>query len=205
MMFEFNPGAKVDTQKWAQVNAKLRSDLRELVSGSLDESVVVEYLNEMTLSLRTVENGKCDEMLFLMFDRPESMPADARVEFVYLPTYLAATIMMTAVYRYEGIRSDRAIMETLRKVLNATLGRNFLGAGYEDNKGLMNTLEIFAEGDTFAFVSEYPEFNGRFTVQLVEAVTFLETCLCTGKVVEPWSGEPYSKKATEVLNKIRKN
>lgn len=203
MMFEFNAGTKIDTQKWMRVNTKLRSDLLELVDGFVSEEEVLEYLKAMVAALRNVENGKCDDMLFLMFDEPNSMPADARVDFVYTPTYIAATIMMTAVYRYKKIQMDEEINETLKKVLNATTGRKFLGAGYETNGGLMDTLELFALGDTYKFVEKFPELNERFTLHIVEAVTFLETSLCTGKVVEPWSGDSYSERANQILTMIK--
>lgn len=204
MLFEFNPGTKVDTAKWMQTNLKLKRDLVELANGLVPENEIVEYVKSMKESLRLVENGKCENMQFLMFDEPSSMPADARVDFVYLPTYLAATIMMTAMCRYEIFESDEAFKKTLHEVLNATLGRKFLGAGYEENSGFMNTLEIFATGDTFDFVEKFPKLNERFTVQLVQAVTFLETALCTGEVVEPWSGDTYCKRANQVLKLIKK-
>ena len=187
MMFEFNSGTKVDTEKWMQINAKLKRDLTEIANGSVSEHEIVEYVKAMQTALRMLENGSCDDMLFLMFDEPNTMPSDARVNFVYTPTYLAATIMMTAVCRYEDFMLDEAFKKDLCKVLNATLGRKFLGSGYETYEGLMDTLVIFATGATFDFIERFPEFNVKFTIQLVEAVTFLETKLCTGEIVEPWS------------------
>lgn len=132
------------------------------------------------------------------------MPVDARVDFVYVPTYIAATMMMTAMCRYENIRSDENFKSILHKVLNAAIGRNFLGAGYDNEEGLMDTLEIFAAGDTFKFIKQFPELNRKFTRQLVQAVTFLETSICTGRVVNSWSGKPYIERENRVMDMIKK-
>ena len=97
-----------------------------------------------------------------MYDNPASMPADARVDFVYILTYIAATVMMTAACRYRSIRNDNKFRKTLCAFLNAAIGRDFKGAGYEDYTGLLDTLRIFAVGDTVRFIEEYPEINEAF-------------------------------------------
>lgn len=149
--------------------------------------------------------GKCEEMLFLMYDQPSTMPSDARVEFVYEPTYKAAVIMMTAYCRYEIIRSDEKISTSLEKVLNASVGRSFLGAGFERISGLLDTLEIFTKGDTFRFVECYLNMSKRFSNQLHEAITFLVTKVCLGEVRDEWSGEDvYSERAKKIIAEVQK-
>ena len=85
--------------EWYRINVKLENDLRKLATGQVAEEEVKEYIANMERELRPIENGRCQEMLFLMYDNPASMPADARVDFVYIPTYIAATMMMTATCR----------------------------------------------------------------------------------------------------------
>ena len=78
----------------------------------------------MIQALKPVKNIEYREILFLMIDDPSSICADERVQFVYIPTYLAATIMMTAVNRYESIARNGKFLYALKSILDAILGRD---------------------------------------------------------------------------------
>ena len=204
MKFEFKKGYEVGISVWNKTNEKMEQDLLELVKTDVPEAEVAAYLQDMFQTLECIENGKCDEMLFLMYDAPNTMPADARVDFVYRPTYLAATIMMTAYCRYNNLRSEKNFTTILSKVLNACLGRGFVGAGYESTSGLLDTLHVFAKGDTMRFIENYAEVNEKFVEQLNKAITHLETEICSGKVKNSWTGEDtYSKRGKEILAMIQ--
>ncbi len=200
MKFTFAKTTTVDTEAWSNSNDKLMQDLQELVSGTVAEDEIIAYLNDMTCALKPVEKDTCKGMLFLMYDAPSSMPSDARVEFVYRPTYLAATIMMTAMNRYERVAQNNDFRKTLSAILEATLGRSFAGAGYESTDGLMDTLEIFAMGDVAEFISRFPTMNESFVTQLQEALDYLKNKICTGEVKNAWSGEDtYSERGKKIL------
>lgn len=199
MKFEFTITNKVDTAAWRISNSKLEQDLNELTTGKVSEEEVTSYLMDMIQTLKPVDNNQHNDMLFLMYDAPSSMPADARVEYVYKPTYLAATILMTAMNRYNSIAANTAVRKTTHGVLEATMGRNFVGAGYDEYIGLLETLRIFAQGDTMEFIKKFPQINERFVSKLEEALTFLETEICTGKIKDVWSSEDYSDKGKKIL------
>lgn len=208
MKFEFITTNAVDTDAWNACTEKLEKDLHELVGGKISEEEAATYLLDMIRELRPVQRmelhaaDKSEDgngMLFLMYDDPASMPADARVEYVYKPTYIAATILMTALNRYSSIASDAMIQNVTRDVLNAALGRNFVGAGYDEYVGLIDTLRIFMQGDTAAFLKKYRNVNEVFACRLEETFSFLETEICTGKIKDAWSGKDYSEKGKEVL------
>lgn len=201
MKFDFNKGNSADINTWVKSNEKLEQNLLELAGGEVSESEVITYLGALCESLEVIENGKLGEMLFLKYDDPNTMPPDARVDFVYRPTYLAATIMMTAYCRYSVFRKDILFTGILKKVLNATLGRGFAGAYYESIEGLMDTLQIFAEGDVIRFIESYPDVNACFTRQLNETITYLETKICTGKVIDAWARkDTYSERGKEIMS-----
>ena len=149
----------VDLTIWNKNTIKLRDDLLELTNQNVPEAEVLKYLNDMIDKLRSVDRDSCRDMLFLMYDMPSSMPADSRVEYVYKPTYYAATIIMTAINRYEGIARNTQIINAASSILLATTARRFLGAGYDDNVGLLETLEIFAMGEVVDFIEKYPNIN----------------------------------------------
>lgn len=203
MKFEFTTTPTPNTTVWYESNAKLEQNLEDLVSGTVSEDDVRTYCLNMFKALRTVNNENCKEMLFLMYDNPSSMPADARVEFVYRPTYIAATIMMTAMNRFESLANDGTFRSNLYAILEAATGRNFLGAGYNDYVGLMNTLEIFATGDTMKFIRKYPDVNEHFVSALNEAIEFLEKDICSGNLRNMWSGESFIDRGKKILAMYR--
>lgn len=199
MKFTFTKTATINTEAWDKSNAKLEQDLNKLTSENLSESVIHTYIEDMCRALQTVDNDNCKGMLFLMYDAPVSMPADARVEYVYKPTYLAATIMMTAMNRYKNIADNSKIKATISAVLEASTGRNFCGSGYKSIDGMLDTLQIFADGDTMEFIRKFPNINKHFTIALKKALTVLETEICSGKIKDAWSGEDFSEKGKKIL------
>ena len=200
MKFEFVITTNVDTCAWSKGTRKLEQDLQEIMKGTVSEKEVVVYLNDMVQTLRPVKNGKCDNMLFLMYDDPSSMPADARVDFVYKPTYIASTIMMTAMNRFDSVAEDLLFQKVVNMLLEASLGRKFRGAGYDEYIGYIDTLKIFATGDTCEFIEKYPAINKNFARELKKAVRFLEEEICSGNIKDMWSGEPYTWRGREVLD-----
>ena len=129
MKFEFVAGRQTGIEEWNRINRKLENDLQMITEEEESEENIREYLTEMISCLQTVENGKCEEMLFLMFDKPASMPADVRVEYVYRPTYMATTMLMTAMNRFPLLHTDTKFRNVLYALMNASLARGFCGAG----------------------------------------------------------------------------
>lgn len=200
MKFEYTKTNTVNTEIWNACNKRLEQNLQELTSNNVPEAELKEYFEEMFKTLSNVKNDTGKEMLFLMYDEPASMPADARVEYVYKPTYLAATLMMTAMNRYDSFARNEIFKKTLCDVLEATTGRGFVGAGYDEYDGLIDTLQIFAMGDTIKFIEKHHTINEHFVSTLKNALDFLENKICTGEVKNPWSGEDYSDRGVQVLS-----
>ena len=197
MKFDFDGVWKGDFAAWYRCSEKLALDLGELTRGGLPEPQVREYLAGMIRQLRPVG----EKALFLMYDEPGSMPGDARVEFVYTPTYFAAVMLMTAMHRYPAIAGDETVQKAARDVLQAAMGRSFRGFGYGAEEGLLDTLELFARGDTVEFLHRYPEINPEFTIRFREALEYLEGEICTGRVTCAWTGRDYSERGKKVLER----
>ena len=191
-----------DIDIWIENNMKLQRDLTELVTENIDEDIVNTYIEDLIQALKLARSYECEGMLFLMAEEPSSLCADDRVQFVYIPTYFAATIMMTAVNRYESIARNGRILTALISVLNAASGRKFQGAGCESNEGILIALRIFAMGDTVEFINKYPALNERFVSEFKSTLNFIETEICTGKAVGAW-GTDLSEQGKEVLKMYR--
>ena len=202
MAFEFETGTGEDFELWEDTGARLLDDLREIAAGKMPESELEEYLQSLCGQL-TEAGSTYGTALYLQFTEPDSLTPDDTVDFVYRPTYIAAAILMTAYYRFESFRTP-AYAGILCGVLNAAMEREFTGAGYLRIPGLIDTLEIFAEGDTYKFIRKYPDVNPLFAEKLDEAVTILNDKICTGKIRNPWLDDDYVERGLEVRAKIRK-
>lgn len=96
MTFDFNTTIS-DIDIWVENNLKLETDLTELTTQNISEDIVDTYIEDLIQALEPAKSYECKGMLFLMVDEPSSLCADECVRFVYIPTYFAATIMMTAI------------------------------------------------------------------------------------------------------------
>ena len=70
MKFEFTTTATPNTSVWYESNARLEHNLKELVNDTVSEDTGRTYCLDMFKALRTVNNEKHKEMLFLMYDEP---------------------------------------------------------------------------------------------------------------------------------------
>lgn len=202
MKFEFNTERNHALSAWYESNKRLENNLREIADENVSEETIITYLKDMITHLSTIDNEKCEDMLFLKYGEPLGMPSDARVDFIFTPTYYAAAIMMIAYARYESIRNNKKFVNTIHKVLNASTGRDFMGRNYEENEGLLDTLEIFAKADVMGFVKKYPNLSDKFTAQVFKALDHLETEICMGLVKHPWSGEDKCSARGKVVYKM---
>lgn len=84
------------------------------------------------------------------------MPSDARVEFIYMPTYtLAAYLINCKMWLGDLFTKDEELEEGFKGILRACTGRNMTGHGYEELDGLVDALEIFLEAPLKAFLDKY--------------------------------------------------
>ena len=170
-----------DLKHWMKQTERLWNDLSEIAQGNISVNEAVAYAKDAMGSIEEYVNPRKEVMLFLMYAKPNTMPADARVRYVYKPTYIITSTLMTLAYRYEEVRKIAGFDDTLRSLMTSCIGRNFMGSGYDQYDGFLEAMRIFATGDAVLFVQKYPEFNETFTDQLDEALLFLEMDLCTGE------------------------
>ena len=80
---------------------------------------------------------------FINLSDSYEMPGDARVDFIYIPTTVACSI----VHLLTPSSNDPEATLFLKKTLPAAAGRNFRGSGYEANKYMTFIIELFAWGN----------------------------------------------------------
>ena len=172
---------KVNLGEFFAIRDKLREDLAELESGSVGEEEVRAYLATLLPQAKGLEHDP--SKAFFGLDDPNTMEADARVDFFYWPTYLAAGICMKALLLYPQIAEGEMLsggpepcsvpdaMDRIAACLRGCTGRGFSGAGFEGVSGRLEVMEHFVRLGTISFLQRYPdlcpEFGEKFRAVLL--------------------------------------
>lgn len=175
----------------------IKEDFDEMTGGNVLQKEAVEYVtNALSLARACHHDPK---YWFWMYDEPEKMPSDARVEYVYEPTYMMTGIVIYALTKYEAVKNIPGIFEILEKVLNGSMGRQFCGSGYDRTEGFLKAMKIFAVANVRGFIQEYAEMYPEFTEFFERMEKYLREEIVTGKVKAAWSGEDYVEEADEII------
>lgn len=193
---------KINCSELQEIVNKLEKDLDELSTGNVSEEELKEYVRELIKQGEPLAHNP--KMICWGLDKPENMPSDARVDFFYRPSYIAACILSNAYMIYPDIIDIKGFTVTFRGSLVTSIGRNFLGSGYDDFEGLIDTFTLFAKSDIFKFVEKNPEYCPEFTNQFILAINFLTEKLEKGKVIDPWTGEQMTKEIMRISEILRK-
>ena len=151
--------AQVNVRTFQVITEKLASDLALICRGEVSGDDILSYAETLISQAKPLK--KNPKMYFLGLDEPEKMPSDARVDFFYKPTYFGTAVVMKAAAMHpELLRGQDSVIHGL--LLGCT-GRGFKGHGFDDLKGLIETLKIFTEADCEGFLSKNPEECAEFT------------------------------------------
>ncbi len=196
----------INIKEWNVIREKLRTDLDELETGNVLECEVVHYLRDLLAQAEPLE--KNPQMRFFGFDKPEHMPSDARIEYYYWPTYLAAALTMKACLLYPGIiekvslPSGQSAENILRSVLLGCTGRGFRGHGFDNVRGLVEVTEFFIEHGARDYIEHFGNPCQEFTECLNQALLFLLNGVSRGSVAGDW-GDDYTDRACDILVKAK--
>lgn len=119
------------------------------------------------------------------------MPADARVDFAYFPTYIAVAWLILARQRHPDIlQQERRLDRAIKRGLRFATGRRLMGHGYDASRELLAAVRVLALGQVFSFVREKPEFAPQFMALIEEVEDRLVNHLPTET---GWSATPVSE------------
>lgn len=68
-------------------------------------------------------------------------------------------------------------------------GCGFMGHGYDDILGLVETMEVFAMADTMGFITRYPELCPEFTELYRETLSYIEERVANGTLAGAWGDD----------------
>ena len=173
---------------------KLEIDFHSICSGEVGKEDLRQYAETLVSSAKPLK--KNPQMLFLGLDEPERMPSDARVDFFYKPTYLGTAIMINTVLQMPDFLEDNE--KAVSGLLLACTGRGFKGHGFDDLKGMIETLRIFSEAGTADFIRKYADLCPKFTQLFTESIKQLQEMIEKNSVCNEW-GEDYREEAEQVI------
>ena len=114
------------------------------------------------------------ELAFWNYADANTMPADARCDYVYRPTYLMTLIMVNIINQNPEFMNIAQVKETLRYALNACTGRNLRGAGYEAYDGMCANVLLFLKNGIMRFMRDWPLFSVKFEAVFRNALNWIE-------------------------------
>ncbi len=139
-------------------------------------------------NFRTVIDFQDDDGSFTLFDSWK-VPADARVDFCYMPTYICSAILMKAYIGARRIFGPKE-MDALRSGLEACCARSLRGHGFEALKGQIEALKIFFDAGLREFIELYPGACPDFSVMILKITEEFKDMEVQAKFKGPW-GESY--------------
>ena len=126
------------------------------------------------------------------------IPSDARVDFCYVPTYIASAILMKAYLTYP---SSFTLKEkyALSAGLEASCAKKLMGHGFEGLKGQIEALGIFLKAGFGQFIDIYPDICPQFTAMIGQIISQYKDKQVKGDFLGPW-GESYEDEILKVLD-----
>jgi len=136
-------------------------------------------------------------------EHDDGMPADARVDFVFLPTYIAvATLTRVLVDDPTLAKSIPGLEDGLRRGMSFATHRRLEGHGYDATRGMIDAALIFAEGGVAEFLSDHPDFCPELLKVLRDLKQDLAKRISSGETAGVW-GEEYESDFLAVLETLR--
>ena len=185
---------QVSVKEFQNIVDKLESDFHSICSGEVRKEDLLRYAESLIFQAKPLK--KNPDMLFLGLDDPERMPSEARVDYFYKPTYLGTAVAVKAAQMMpEFLEGNRNVVCGL---LLACTGRGFKGHGFDDLKGMIETLKIFSEAGAADFIREYPDLCPKFTQLFTESIKQLQVMIEKNSVCNEW-GDDYREEAEQVI------
>ena len=202
---------KTNIVEFENIVGKMEYDLKRLITEEVSDLDVYYYIRGLLHAAKPLEHR--DDMYFLGLDDPASMPSDARVDYFYRPTYIAAAFIMKAILKYPELENVHEICwefadeivaeikEIFPKVLMGCTGRSFCGHGYGIIEQTIETVKFFIEAGAIEFVNKHPDMCPEFKELLEKILSGYRKCLENGNTVNGW-GTDFADEVKMVLELV---
>jgi gamma-glutamylcyclotransferase (GGCT)/AIG2-like uncharacterized protein YtfP len=139
-------------------------------------------------NLKTILDFQDEDGSFKLFCS-FNIPSDARVDFCYIPTYLATASLMKAYLSDPESFTEKETL-ALSDGLKMSTARNLRGHGYEGLKGQIEALNIFMKAGLKEFMDLHHGLCPEFSEMIDKIVSAFADMEAQGKFTGSW-GESY--------------
>ncbi len=188
-------------------------DGMEEVVEALDEGVVpnatsytLDDLGSYVASLiraqqrtRTIAKRGC----WCVVPGDEGMPSDARVDFVFRPTYAAVATLSRILCDYPVVAlRTRRFLSTLKQGMRYATYRRLAGHGYEADRGTTHALRILSLGKVPLLLQRHPELCPSLAKIIRDVAESMQERLSAHRAVGIW-GEDLSEGFRQAIETMR--
>lgn len=195
MMYTFNREGK-GPKDWSKTNTAMAHTLDLIRDGGCQEEEMKSFLLQAVKDASVSEEK---EMAFWAYADVASMPADARCEYVYQPTYLMTLAIVSIINKHPEFMKLAGVEETLHYAMNACAGRGLQGSGYEAYEGLCNNVLLFMKNGIIRFMKDWPLFSTQFEGVFRNALNGIERDYRAGKYADDCWGSNCESVQKEII------
>lgn len=195
--FQTITGENISIKKGLEIKAELETMVNDINEGKVNRKQLKELCSEF---VKKQNKGKLEGFWAIILD--DYMPSDARIDFLYWPTYCITMAMMVAYMMKLNDEID-GFDDCFKLGLEACTKRSFRGYTYEAQDGRIKVLSMFIESGLFVFLKENKNLCPRFNVCIKRIFTEMQERLDQGNTICDWNCN-YEEEFKQVI-KLKEN
>jgi hypothetical protein len=208
MMTSFEYLDRVDTRAMSELIESMMDVLESLDEGLIpnDSDYTLEHLQSYLTSLVRGQRkrlGRTRSGSWAVVPDDAGMDADARVDFIFRPTYIATATLSRALCEFPllalSILNYRRALQTGMRFCSH---RSLQGHGYEADSGAIDALRILSLGKIPWLLHRHPDACPELKAAIDDVANGMAQRLLDGNAVGMW-GEDYSEGFRSAVETLR--
>jgi hypothetical protein len=194
-------------QEMMEINDSMQEILEALDGGLFqkDDDFKLSELNQYIISLiegQRLSLGRTKEGSWALVPNDDGMDSDARVEFIFKPTYIATATLSRYLLEYpEFAISIQNFNQVLHKGMIFCTYRKLQGHGFEGDAGAIEALKILSLGKIPLLLNSQPNFCPELLKIIEKVANDMAKRLQNGTAKGSW-GEDYSEGFRDALETL---
>ena len=208
---EFAILEEIDIEKLIKFNNDLSSILEAIDSetiiseSSYSESEFVRLLVSFVQNQRKAL-GRTKEGSWSIVPNDDGMDSDARVEFIFKPTYYVTAILSRSFLDYSKLTEEiPGYLEALKAGMVFCSYRGLFGHGYEADAEAAEALTILALGKIPAFLEQRKDFCSDLYCSINKVMHYMEKKINSNSAFDDWGGSLQDQFSSAVETYLVKN
>ena len=192
MLLEFDPLNTVDIDAFVRFNNELKSILESIDNETIfsENNYTQEEFSELLQSFIAKQRqslGRTNPGSWSIVPNDDNMPSDARVEFIFQPTYLVTAILSRVKVDFPEIASPIIRYDfALKKGMHFCSYRKLSGHGYEVDQGAAEALTILSMGKVPLLLEKDKNYCPELRKAIKDVVERMKYRLITNTAKGAW-------------------